>query len=82
MTIDDIRREVHEAALNACTTNDALGIINDVLDFFEGDEGKAIFWFETANPQLGGKTPLDMIRMGRFQKLASFVRTSLEEDDV
>lgn len=80
MTIDDIRREIREVALNTCTTDDALSVVDDALNFFEGDEGKAVFWFETANLQLGGKTPLEMIRMGRFQKLASFIRTSLNEN--
>lgn len=54
-------------------------VINLVAAFFE-DETKTILWLQTRNPLLGGMSPRDMIRAGRFKKLEKFVQTALAEN--
>lgn len=44
-----------------------------VAEYFEGDAGKTALWFKTPNPLLGGVSPRDMIRYGRYKKLLSFI---------
>lgn len=53
--------------------------INLVGSYFK-DENKTILWFQIPNPQLGGMSPRDMIRVGRFKKLLRFVQTALDEN--
>src|SRR5581483_874817 len=53
-------------------------ICNLVFEFF-GDEAKTALWFKTPNPMLGGVSPRDMIRFGRYNKLLRFVTTALEQ---
>lgn len=54
-----------------------------VLGFFNGDEHKTRLWFETPNPLLGGEiTPNTMIRVGREERLLSFIQTSLQENEL
>jgi hypothetical protein len=45
--------------------------------YFNGDATKAFTWFATKNPSLGGVSPLDMIRVGREEKLKKFIDQSL-----
>ncbi len=45
-----------------------------------GDFDRAMLWFRVPNPLLGGISPRDMIRIGRFKKLLRFVHTALEEN--
>lgn len=52
--------------------------INAVGAFF-GDMDKTILWFQTPNPLLGNTPPREMIRVGRFKKLFSFIQTALIE---
>jgi hypothetical protein len=63
---------------------DRLGLIanicNLVFEFF-GDEAKTALWFKTANPMLGGVSPRDMIRFGRYNKLLRFVTEALEQGE-
>jgi len=40
---------------------------------------KGVLWFETPNPLLGGITPLDMIKMGRHEKLFKFIDNQIAE---
>lgn len=53
--------------------------LNLVADYFQ-DEKKTIIWFSMPNPLLGGMSPRDMIRVGRFKKLLNFIQTALEEN--
>ena len=48
-----------------------------VAGYFEGDAKKTALWFGVKNPALGGITPRDMIRFGRYKKLETFVRNAL-----
>ncbi len=48
-----------------------------VAGYFNGDVKKTALWFQIKNPALGGITPRDMIRFGRYQKLEKFVRNAL-----
>lgn len=51
-----------------------------VAEFFGGDVTKTALWFKTKNPSLGGISPRDMIRFGRYSKLQKFVLDALEEN--
>ncbi len=53
--------------------------INLVGCFFNDDE-KTLLWFRVPNPALGGMSPRDMIRIGRFRKLLRFIQTALSEN--
>lgn len=55
-------------------------LFNLVAQFFEGDPIKTALWFKTANPMLGGISPRDMIRFGRYQKLLKFILDALSEN--
>lgn len=49
-----------------------------VADYFDGDVRKTALWFKLENPALGGISPRDMIRFGRFKKLRKFIQNQLE----
>lgn len=49
-----------------------------VATYFDGDKDKTAMWFKMKNPVLGGLSPQDMIRYGRFQKLKKFIENRLE----
>lgn len=53
--------------------------INLVAGFFN-DAQKTALWFQIRNPLLGGFSPREMIRMGRFKKLSKFIQTALDEN--
>src|SRR3990167_3913265 len=53
--------------------------LNLVQGFFK-DEAKTILWLSIPNPLLGGMSPRDMIRVGRFKKLLNFIKTALDEN--
>jgi len=53
--------------------------LNLVTQFFEDPE-KTILWFNMPNTLLGGMSPKDMIRVGRFKKLLKFIQSSLDEN--
>lgn len=53
--------------------------LNLVAGFFN-DQEKTILWFRMPNPLLGGMSPRDMIRVGRFKKLLKFVQNALDEN--
>jgi len=44
-----------------------------VKSFFGGDADKTWTWFTTANPGLGSVSPLEMIKVGRVEKLKKFI---------
>ncbi len=45
--------------------------------YFQGDGKKTATWFYIKNPALGGVSPKDMIRFGRYKKLEKFIRNAL-----
>ena len=49
-----------------------------VFAFFK-DERKTRAWLRTPNPMLGGVSPRDMVRMGRYDRLLRFVKQAIEE---
>ncbi len=51
-------------------------IISLVAENFEGDPRKTTLWFKTPNPLLGGISPRDMIRYGRYKRLIKFISTA------
>ena len=53
--------------------------LNLVAGFFQ-DQEKTIIWFFMPNPLLGGMSPRDMIRVGRFKKLLNFIQIALDEN--
>jgi hypothetical protein len=55
----------------------ALGL---VAQFFK-DEKKTVLWFKTPNPLLGDVSPREMIRVGKFNKLLSFIQNALAENE-
>lgn len=55
-------------------------LFNLVAQFFKGDAVKTALWFKTANPMLGGISPRDMIRFGRYQKLLKFILNAISEN--
>jgi len=40
---------------------------------FHGDKKLVFIWFNTKNTNLGGDTPLDLIKANKVKKLLSFV---------
>lgn len=54
--------------------------LNLVAHFFNGDAEKTALWFTVPNPLLGGATPREMIRIGRFHRLYQFIKSALAEN--
>jgi len=55
-------------------------ILRLVLDFFKGNQAKTKIWFRSVNPLLGNVKPIDMINIGRSEKLMKFVVNKLDEN--
>lgn len=55
-------------------------LLNLVAQHFDGDSNKTISWFTIPNPLLGGITPRNMIRFGRYKKLYKFVFNAITEN--
>jgi hypothetical protein len=55
-------------------------LFNQVADYFKGDVYKTSLWFNIPNPLLGNISPKDMIRLGRYKKLFSFVMQAIEDN--
>ncbi len=51
-----------------------------VLEFFNGNEDKRDTWFNTSNPFLSYLKPIHMIKLGRENKLLSFIKSQLDEN--
>ena len=49
-----------------------------VADNFNGDVEKASLWLKIDNPMLGGISPRNMIRFGRYNKLKKFIFSAME----
>jgi hypothetical protein len=48
------------------------------LQFFK-DESKTRIWLRTPNPMLGNRSPCDLMRLGRSEKLLRFVIQAIDE---
>jgi hypothetical protein len=46
---------------------------NKVKNHFNNDDKKAWNWFETIHPNFGMLSPLNMIKLGRQQKVMQFI---------
>lgn len=55
-------------------------IYDKVLVHFDYDKDKTNLWFRTANPLLGGVSPNEMRRLGRYEKLKKFITNAIEEN--
>lgn len=47
-----------------------------VSDFFAEQNGKDLIWFWTNNPLLGNISPIEMLMLGRSDKLLKFLENS------
>jgi hypothetical protein len=56
-------------------------IFDIVWMHFEGNLTKTIVWFATANPMLGSLSPINMIRIGKRDKLEKWIKTQIEENN-
>jgi hypothetical protein len=57
--------------------NEIANICELMAGYFGGDVKKTALWFHIKNPALGGVSPRDMIRFGRYKKLEKFIRNAL-----
>ena len=73
-----VRFDAHIPEPVAERLREIANIANLVAQFFEGDAQKVGLWFEIANPLLGNVSPRDMIRIGRYKPLLSFVLEARE----
>jgi hypothetical protein len=53
--------------------------IYELVFRFFNDDKKTRVWLQTPNPMLGGVSPSDMVRMGRYDRLLRFVMRSIKE---
>lgn len=51
-------------------------IVSLVAEYFDGNPAKTALWFRTPNPLLGGLSPRDMIRYGRYKRLMKFIASA------
>ena len=63
----DLKKRLYEIA-NICEL---------MAGYFHGNIEKTALWFRIDNPALGGISPRDMIRYGRYKKLELFIRNAL-----
>lgn len=55
-------------------------ICNLVAGYFDGDAEKTALWFRVPNPMLGGVSPRDMLRLGRYQRLSGYIQRALTQN--
>ena len=60
--------------------NDILDLVQPIYDFFDQDLVKTLMWFRIENHLLGGIAPVQMIRLGRKEKLAEIIQVQLDAD--
>ncbi len=53
--------------------------IRHVEKFFDGDFAKTILWFNTKNPMLGDITPIELIQLGKYEKVKEFIASSMDQ---
>ena len=52
-----------------------------IFKFFEKEPWKALVWWQAPNPLLGGISPVDMLKIGREEKLLKFIKGQLAENE-
>lgn len=58
---------------------DSMNRVGDrLVEFFNNDREKIYKWFCTKNPGLGDITPLDLVLLGRYERLEKFIHNRLE----
>ena len=58
--------------------DEIVATLNLVAKQFNGDAAKTAVWFNARNPLLGDASPCDMIRLGRYQRLRSFIMQAMK----
>jgi len=48
-----------------------------VVDFYQGDYAKAWSWFTSANPNLGGMSPLSLVKKRQEKKVMAFIQSRM-----
>jgi len=71
---DRLPKEVEERLFEIAT------ICELVAEFFEGDATKTAQWFKMPNPAFGSVSPRDLIRLGRFRKVMTFVQNAVSSN--
>lgn len=56
-------------------------LLEAVYLYHRGDRDKIDAWLREPNPQIGGETPIDLIRSDRLDLLVDLVRTMISEMD-
>ena len=51
-----------------------------IKKYFNGDTNKTWSWFKAPNPNFGGYSPLDMIKIGRVERLKQFIDNAIDEN--
>jgi hypothetical protein len=51
-----------------------------VSRFFNWEIEKIIWWWSTKNPHLGEVSPLELVKMGKAQKVYSFIVGAIESN--
>lgn len=70
ISLNSVRYEPGRIPINIQTRMAEIANICElVAEHFDGDPERTVLWFKSKNPILGGLTPRDMIRFGRYQKL-------------
>lgn len=47
--------------------------IDHIADYFDGNYAKIEAWFKTKNLNIGGCAPVEMVRVGRVERLLQFI---------
>lgn len=51
-----------------------------ILTFFNGDAAKTSLWFSSQNPTLGGISPTEMLKAGRYDRLLQWAKQQISEN--
>lgn len=52
-----------------------------VFEFFDRSYSKTMEWFQSKNaPLCGGVSPIEMVNMGRYDKLLKYIKNALSEN--
>jgi hypothetical protein len=78
--VTSVRYEPHKMSCELKERLQEWAIALNLVEGFFNDRQKTVLWFSIPNPLLGGMSPRDMIRVGRFKKLLNFVQTALDEN--
>ncbi len=71
-----------EAKLDAELVKKITYMYNRVLEFFQENDAKTCMWFEAKNPLLGDYSPMELIQMGRIDRVKSFIDCQLDENSL